>query len=340
VKTSHKKKYLEEVFSYLETPLLEKTKTGTKKQKIIVIAGPTAVGKTKLSIDIAAAIGGEIISCDSMQVYKDMDIGTAKATKEEQKEIKHHMIDVADVKKSFNVVDYYNLSHKICREILSRGKVPIVVGGSGFYMHCFIYGPPYGPPSVVEVRKNIEELVELHGIEAMYERLQMLDPDYAKTISDKDRHKIIRALEIISITKKRVSDLPKSDSLNDIYDFRCWFLHIDKKYLYEKIEKRCEKMLKIGFIDEIIKLEKDGLLKNHSASNAIGYQQGIEYLKSEKSATDYEKFKKEFIRVSKRYVKRQYTWFKREKIFRFIDVLENNNQKVIEYILQDYEQGN
>ena len=332
---TYKSNYLECIFT---EALLEKKKEKQKKRKVIVISGPTAVGKTKLSIEIAEILNGEIISADSMQVYRNMDIGTAKVSVDDRKKVKHHLIDVKDVKDNFNVVQYYNEAHKACRDILLRGKVPIVVGGSGFYIHCLIYGPPYGPPSISAVRKNLENQMEKYGIDAMFERLQMIDPEYAQTISEKDKHKVIRALEIIKLTERPVSYLDKSNKINEIYDFRCWFLSMDRDVLYKKVEKRCEEMIRDGFLDEVRGLEKLGISKNPSASQAIGYQQCLKFFKTDMSDAAYDEFVSEFKKSSRKYIKRQYTWFKKEPLFRWLDLSKIGDERAKEYILQDFEQ--
>ena len=329
-----------DVFSHMYLTLREKTKSSVSKKRVIVIAGPTGVGKTDLSIDIAKIIGGEIISADSMQIYRGMDIGTAKASKKQRDLIPHHMLDICDVDDNYNVVDYYNEAHRICQDILRRDKVPIVVGGSGFYIHSFLYGPPSGPPSVIEVREKLQKQMEQMGPSVLYERLQMLDPKYANTITENDKHKIVRALEIITITKRPVSSFPKPDEIkNDLYDFRCWFLYSDKELLYSMVDFRCEEMIKNGLIQEVEKLDRQGLRENYSASQAIGYRQCLEYLKSNREEEDKIKFIQSFKQATRHYIKRQFTWFKKEPYFRWLDLHKIQRERAIEYILQDYEQG-
>ena len=324
----------------LYLPLRQKQNTKHKKKKVIVIAGPTAVGKTKLSLSIAKILSGEIISSDSMQVYKEMDVGTAKVSKEERKIVKHHLIDIKEISESFNVSDYFREAHRAIRDVLSEGKVPIVVGGSGFYIHALLYGPPMGPPSNVEIRKDLEEKLKKFGAEFLYEKLELLDPEYAKTITNRDRHKIIRSLEIITITQKKVSDIPKPKmDQNLLYNYRLWFLSQPRVDLYLKVEKRCDEMIKNGFIQEVEKLEKKGLRDNYSVSQAIGYRQCLEYLDSKRSAEDKIKFVSDFKRASKKYVKRQFTWFKKEANFRWLHLNEIGFERAKEYILQDYEQS-
>lgn len=310
-----------------------------KKKKILVIAGPTATGKTRLGISLAKAIGGEIISADSMQVFRGMDIGTAKVTEKESEGVVHHLINIRDISETFNVMDFYQEAHRLTRDILSRGKVPILVGGTGFYLHAYLYGPPAGPPSVPGVRARLESQMEQLGPIEMYHRLEMLDPEYAKTITANDRHKIIRALEIITISEKKVSDMPvQSKPVHDQYRFFCWFIYLPKESLYPRIEARCDQMIKNGLIEEVKRLEKEGLEMNHSASQAIGYRQTLDYLETKCTEEDRQEFLNKFKQASRRYAKRQFTWFKKEPMFRWFNIQEKDPELVKEIILHDFEQ--
>jgi tRNA dimethylallyltransferase len=322
-------------------PVEEKISLFGRKKRVIVIAGPTATGKTKLSLEIAKLIHGEIISADSMQMYKGMDIGTAKASKDEREQVPHHMIDMTDVKNPCNVVDYFHHARKALRDILDHQAAPIVVGGSGFYLHVFLYGPPSGPPPDPKIRDHLERQYELLGAETLYEQLQIMDPEYAQTITENDKQKIVRALEIIFITGRKVSHLPKEPMVTKgEYDFRCWFIYYPKEILYPLIEKRCEEMIKQGFIEEVKELKKNGLLVNTSAASAIGYRQCLEYLQTNQTKQDYETFISEFKKASRHYAKRQFTWFRKEPYFRWINLEKIDIEKAKEYILQDFEQSN
>jgi len=326
----------------LNHPIVQKKKNPLpgKKKRVLVIAGPTAAGKTKLSLSLAAAVGGEIISADSMQVYVGMDIGTAKATPEERSLITHHLVDVCGIDTPFNVSEFYKQTQESFHEIFARENAPIITGGSGFYIHSLLYGPPAGPPSNAEIREQLELQMKALGPEVLYERLQMFDPSYADTISEFDRHKIIRALEIMSISERRVSDFPKSDQpIEQEYDFRCWFLYYPREKLYSRIEKRCDEMLEMGFLEEVKTLEKMGLRNNSSAAQAIGYRQALEYLSSPQTVEDYEKFMSEFKKASRHYAKRQFTWFRKEPLFRWLNIDEHPFERLKELILQDFEQG-
>lgn len=311
-----------------------------KKKRIIVIAGPTAAGKTHLSLSLAQSIGGEIVSADSMQVYKGMDIGTAKASAAERSLIAHHMIDICDLDEPFNVAEFYYRAQDVFHDILSRDNVPIVVGGSGFYIHALLYGPPAGPPSSPDVRDLLEKQMRDLGPEILFERLQMLDPVYAATISENDRHKIIRALEIIALSDRKVSEFPKPDKLQEQeFDFRAWFIYYPREKLYSRIEARCEEMIRQGFLNEVRSLEEKGLRLNSSASQAIGYAQALKFLDSPQSEADLQQFLLQFKKASRHYAKRQFTWFRKEPIFRWLNIEELDHERLKELILQDFEQG-
>lgn len=321
-------------------PQKQKVPSGVRKKRVLVIAGPTAAGKTALSISLAAALGGEIISADSMQVYRGMDIGTAKALPEERASIAHHLIDICDIGTIFNVAEFYKHVQESFRQIIARENVPIVVGGSGFYIHALLYGPPQGPPSDPEVRATLEKQMRSLGPEVLYERLQMFDPHYAATITEFDKHKIIRALEIMALSEKRVSDFPKPNKLQEQeYDFRCWFLYYPKERLYARIEKRCEEMLRSGLLEEVKALESLGLRENSTASQAIGYRQALEYLSSGQTQEDLDHFITSFKKASRQYSKRQFTWFRKEPLFRWLNIDEHPLETLKELILQDFEQG-
>jgi tRNA dimethylallyltransferase len=331
-------KELQILLKHFTLPQKQKLIPRSKKSKIIVIAGPTAVGKTQLALVIAKAVGGEIISADSMQVYRGMDIGTAKASPAERGEIHHHLIDSRDLDESFNVFEYYHEACQAIKEILDKGAVPIVVGGTGFYIHSLIYGPPSGPPSDPELRKRLEDEMESKGTQILYDRLKDLDPDYALTITQNDRHKIIRALEILSLTQQKVSALPPISSDNsENYDFRCWFVYMPKEVLYPRIEMRCDRMIAEGFLEEVKRLEKEGLSANATASQAIGYRQCLKYLSSPQSQEDWDHFIESFKQASRRYAKRQFTWFRKEPLFRWLNIDKMSLEHAAEMMIQDCE---
>lgn len=308
------------------------------KKKVIVLSGPTACGKTEFALELAKSLHGEIISADSMQVYRGMDIGTAKATREQRMQVPHHLLDIRDIKDNFNVVDFYYEGRQKCQEIHARDAIPIVVGGSGFYLHSFLYGPPSGPPSIPELRQSLQQEMDQKGVDVLFERLRKLDPQYASTITKNDKQKIIRALEIITLSGKPVSRHSwKGKKAPRNFDFRCWFLYRPKNIVYKRIEDRCEKMLADGLLDEVKQLKNEGLLKNTSASQAIGYRQALDYLETDQASADYVEFLKLFKQASRKYAKRQFTWFRREPLFRWLDLDMHDPEVAREMIRQDFE---
>lgn len=308
------------------------------KKRVIVLAGPTAVGKSAFAMQLAKEIGGEIVSADSMQVYRGMDIGTAKVSLEERLEVPHHLIDIRNINEPFNVVDFAFEARQECKKILDRGAVPIVVGGSGFYIHSFIYGPPGGPPPVQELRASLLKEMENLGPDVLYERLRKIDPKYASTITKFDRQKIIRGLEIITLSGDLVSrNIWRGQKNPQTFDYRCWFLHRPKQVLHDRINVRCEEMVKCGFIEEVKKLEKEGLRENSSAAQSIGYRQALEFLLTNQTEADMQKFLADFKQASRKYVKRQFTWFRKEPLFRWLDLDLHDRELSIDMIRQDYE---
>jgi len=304
----------------------------------IVITGPTGVGKTDLSIEVAKMVGGEIISADSMQVYRGMDIGTAKATASERAGIPHYMLDIRPASSSFDVSDFFYEAKRAFELIVAKNRVPVIVGGTGFYLQALIHGPPLGPPSDAQVRADIEKEIERFGIEALYDRLTKLDPDYAKRITARDKRKVARALEIMAISHKKVSAFdPRrySDGLNA--HFCPWFLCCEREALYRRIEERCDEMLERGLLAEIDRLENEGLCRNTTASQAIGYKQGLDYLHSEQTPEDYAAFVQAFKLASRRYAKKQFTWFRRHPEFRWLDVDKYTKSQAAQIIYRDFE---
>lgn len=304
------------------------------KRKVLVLAGPTATGKTKLGIEIAKKLSGEIVSADSMQVYVGMDIGTAKASLEERLDIPHHLIDICEIDQPFNVAKFYAEATRIIEGILARDQVPIIVGGTGFYIRSLLYGPPQGPPSDESTRAKLEKELEEKGVEELYERLQELDPDYAMTITPQDRVKVVRALEIMELSDDKVSEL-KSNQMTD-FDFHCWFLHYPREILYPRIEMRCDEMIARGFVKEVEALMRRGLKENRSAALSIGYRQCLEFLESKRTSEDFEKFIWEFKKASRRYAKRQFTWFRKEPLFHWLDLEEKGEEAAIDLIVEEF----
>lgn len=339
VKASFEEQQIKQILSGIYLPQVEKSSSFPEiaPKKVIVIAGPTAVGKTRLSLMLAKKLGGEIVSADSVQVYRGMDIGTAKATLQERLEVPHHLIDIRDIEEKFTVVDFFHEARLCCEGIIARDRVPIVIGGTGFYIHAFLYGAPKGPPASEEVRASLERDIDRLGIESIYERLQEIDPEYAKTITPCDKSKIIRALEIVALTGDKVSKLSwKKNRLPVDYDFHCWFLHRPKEVLYPEIDARCEFMLNQGLIDEVKALEKCGLRNNNSVTKAIGYRQVLKFLDAGQTRDAYLDMVVEFKRASRQYAKRQFTWFRKEPLFKWLNLDVHDLEIAVDIIAQDF----
>lgn len=309
------------------------------RHRVILLSGPTGVGKTDFSLKLAQRLDGEIVSCDSMQVYRGMDIGTAKVSIEERQRVPHHLIDIRLVNEPYNVFSYFEDAKAAIESIVARGKVPIVVGGTGFYIHALLYGPPHGPPSNPEVRLQLEEKKKQRGVDFLYALLCSQDPEYAKTLSSSDSHKIIRGLEIMELSGKKVSDFSwKERPALPLYDFRAWFFYMPKEKLHVCLNERCQEMLDAGLVEEVMELDRLGIRHNSTASRAIGYRQTLEFLDTDQTEDDYEAYVEKFKIASRHLAKRQYTWFRKETLFRWVDVTKVRQEELIDMIVEDYYQ--
>ncbi len=308
-----------------------------KGRRVIIIAGPTGIGKTALSLQLAKMLGGEIVSADAIQVYRGMDIGTAKVSQADRDRIPHHLIDICDVNEPFNVYDFCHQAKAVLEDIIARKNVPIIVGGTGFYIHSLIYGPPSGPPSDPLIRAKLDEEMERLGNDFLYDKLQAFDPKYAATITRNDKHKIIRGLEIIELSGKRVSDFSwKARAPSPLYDFRCWFLDMPRKLLYERLSRRCDEMLQAGLLEEVARLDREGLRQNTTASQAIGYRQTLDFLSTGRAPEEYVRYVEKFKQASHHLAKRQFTWFRKEPSFRWVEVADISRDDLADLIASDY----
>ena len=285
--------------------------------RIICVAGPTASGKTALAIDLAKEWDGEVVSCDSMQIYRRMNIGTAKPTAEEMQGIPHHMIDVADPEEPFSVSRYCAMATPIVEDILSRGRTVILAGGTGLYMDSLIRGGDFAPCPSTGRREELERLAETQGIETLCDMLRRVDPDSAARLHPSDRKRIIRALEVyletgITITEHdRRTKLapPKYDPLWLGIDFA------ERSELYRRIDLRVERMLEAGLIDEIRGLLASGLSPACTAMQAIGYKEFAAALEGKCSMAEATALVQQ---SSRRYAKRQLTWFRRNSAMQWL----------------------
>lgn len=285
---------------------------------LIVLTGPTAVGKTSLSIALAKAVDGEIISADSMQVYKHMNIGTAKITEEEKCGIPHFLIDELEPDEEFNVTIFKNKVMGYIKDIKSRGKVPIIVGGTGFYIQSVIYDinfNEYGDDS--EVRKKYELLAETLGKSGLHKELALVDKEYAESVSENNVKKVVRALSFFEMTGEKLSEHNKRERQRcSPFDFAYFVLTMDRKKLYERIDKRVDLMFDMGLVDEVKALMAKGYDKSLVSMQGIGYKEVIDYLSGE---TILEECIDIIKRDTRHFAKRQLTWFKREKVVTYID---------------------
>ena len=303
------------------------------KKKVIVIVGPTASGKTTLSIELAKQIDGEIISADSMQIYKDMNIGTAKPTVDEMKNIKHHLIDFVSPEERFSVSDYQKLAQEKIKEILNIGKKPIVVGGTGLYVNSLIYGIEYGKMTFNQkYREKLEKIAIEKGNKYIYEMAKNIDEQAIKNISINDRKRIIRILEIYKATGKNKTQLEMESRKSEIpFDYRTYGIYIEREKLYDRINKRVDLMIQQGLIDEVKNIKKK-YNKFPTAMQAIGYKEVVEYLENKITKSEMiEKIKME----TRRYAKRQITWFKRNKNIKWLDGMgdmQNNINIILEEV--------
>ena len=290
-----------------------------KKPKVIVICGPTASGKTGLAIELAKKINGEIISSDSMQIYKDMTIGTAKPTEEEMQGIKHYLIDFVAPNKRYSVADFQKDAQKAIKEVLDKGKVPIIVGGTGLYVDTLIYNIQYPEFEIdIEYRKNLEEMINKHGLEVAYNEAEKIDAEATKKISKNDKKRIMRILEIYHQTGKTKTELEiESRKIAPPYNYLVYAINMDREKLYDRINQRVDIMINQGLIEEVQHLLKK--YKNFpTAMQGLGYKEVAEYLQGELTKEEMiEKLKRE----TRKYAKRQLTWFRKNKEIKWIDGL-------------------
>ena len=297
--------------------------------KIILIAGPTGVGKTAASVSVAKKIGGEIISADSMQIYRKMDIGTAKIMPDEMKGIPHHLIDIVEPYDEFSVKDFDDMSKTAIKEISGRSNIPVIAGGTGLYINAIVYDMDYNKVTTdSEFRNELWKYYEEKGTEELYNILLKHDPE--TKIEKQNIKRVIRAIEIIKNNGefRQFSNMKK----NSIYDIRMYVLYRERSKLYEIINSRVDHMVKSGLVDEVRSLLNDGLDKSCQSMKAIGYRQIISYLEGEYDLnTAIELIKRD----SRRYAKRQLTWFRRYEDAVWINVDSMNTEQISDFIIKE-----
>ena len=304
------------------------------KNKILIIAGPTAVGKTNLSIKLAKELNGEIVSTDSMQIYKYMNIGSAKITEEEMEGVPHHMIDVVDPSTPFSVAEYKEGATKCIEDILSRNKLPILVGGTGLYINALTCNMNFTEAdSDDEYRKELEELADKHGNEFIHNMLKDIDPISYKEIHFNNRKRVIRALEVYKLTNKPFSSFNAGESFyNGPYDVSYYVLNMDRTKLYDRINLRVDIMLERGLIKECIKLKEMGYNSLMQSMQGIGYKEIFYYLENKISYTEAIEMIKQ---GSRNYAKRQLTWFRRDPRANFLNKDEMTEEEIYKKIASD-----
>lgn len=299
-----------------------------KEKNLLVIVGPTGVGKSSLAIRLAEEFSGEVISCDSMQVYRGFDIGTDKISPEKRRHIPHHLLDILNSSDQFTAAEFARRAVQAIARILERNRLPIIAGGTGLYIKALIEGLFPEDARDPHIRKELEEQAEAKGLETLWEKLMRIDPAYGKQIGKNDRIRIIRALEVYTATKKTISEhflntRPYVDDFNIIQIG----LKLEREQLYKRIEDRVDKMFERGIVDEVRKLLDSGVNESAPPFRALGYAQVLQYLKNSISLEEAISLTK---KNTRHYAKRQMTWFKKREGIRWFDPDEIS--KISDYI--------
>lgn len=300
-----------------------------EKPKIIVICGPTASGKTALSIQLAKKIDGEIVSADSMQIYEDMDVGTAKPSIEEMEGIKHYLIGNVSPTVRYSVANFKKDAINAINEIIQKGKTPIIVGGTGLYVDSLVQGIEYDDTEIdLEYRNQLEEVAKEYGLDYLYNKAIQIDPTAMEKISNNDKKRIFRVLEIYHATgKTKTMQEYESKQKENPYDYKVFAIDMDREKLYERINKRVDIMIANGLVDEVKKLiSKYSELP--TAIQGLGYKEVVLYLNNE---ITYDEMVEKIKLETRHYAKRQLTWFRRNKDITWINGLDNiqNNVNII-----------
>ena len=308
------------------------------KKPLIILTGPTAVGKTKLSIELAKTVNGEIISADSMQVYKHMDIGSAKIKKEEMCGVPHYLIDVLEPDEEFHVVRFQEMAKQAMEEIYAKGKVPILTGGTGFYIQAVVKDIDLSKESEKSpVREELEKLAEEKGCKYLHEKLQQVDPKSAEKIHANNVKRVIRALEYFELTGKPISLHNEEEAAKESpYNVAYFVLNDVRERLYERIDARVDAMLQEGLVEEVSGLAKKGYTKDMVSMQGLGYKEILSYLDGSYTFDEAVYILK---RDTRHFAKRQLTWFKREKDIIWVNKQDFHYQEneILNYILENCE---
>ena len=304
-----------------------------EKQPLIILTGPTAVGKTALSVELAKRIGGEIISADSMQVYRYMDIGSAKIKKEEMQDVPHHLIDILNPEDEFNVFRFQELAKEAMAGIYERGHIPIIAGGTGFYIQALLYDIRFAEEEgASEIRLRLEKEAAELGNETLYARLKVVDPESAEIIHPNNTKRLIRALEYYELNGSKISIHNQTErEKQSPYKFCYFVLNDDRAKLYDRIEQRVDEMLKEGLAEEVKRLKDMGYHRNMVSMQGLGYKEILAYLDGECTLEDAVYLIK---RDTRHFAKRQLTWFRREKDVIWVDkpAFGYDNEKILAFL--------
>lgn len=304
------------------------------KKPLIILTGPTAVGKTKLSIALAKAVNGEIISADSMQVYRRMDIGSAKIRPEEMQGVPHHLIDVLEPEEDFHVVLFQKLAKAAMEDIWSRGHIPILTGGTGFYIQALLYDIDFTEQECDSAyRRQLEELAETRGNHYLHEMLKAVDPASAEAIHENNRKRVIRALEFYHESGERISEHNERESQKTSpYNFAYFVLNDDREKLYRRIDARVDAMVKAGLVDEVARLQQMGCHADMVSMQGLGYKEILAYLNGTSTLEEAIYIIK---RESRHFAKRQLTWFHRERDVIWLNKpdFEYDDTKILTYMM-------
>ena len=311
----------------------------TMKQPLVILTGPTAVGKTALSIHLAQAIGGEIISADSMQIYKGMDIGSAKIRPEEMQGVPHYLIDELEPDEEFHVVRFQQMAKKYLQQIYDHGHIPIVVGGTGFYIQALLYDIDFtenkGDPAI---RQQLEALAAEKGAEYLHQKLAEVDPKSAEDIHANNVKRVVRALEFYQETGTRISEHNEQErQKKSPYNFAYFVLNDERKKLYERIDQRIDQMLDDGLAEEVTFLKKKGYTRDMVSMQGLGYKEILDYLDG---TISLEEAIYRIKRDTRHFAKRQITWFKRERDVTWIskDDFERKETSILEFMITTLKQ--
>lgn len=304
-------------------------------KQIIIICGPTAVGKTATSVNLAKRLDTQIISSDSMQIYKGMDIGTAKITENEKQGIKHNMIDIIEPYEDFSVSDYCDKSLDIINNLFEENKIPVIAGGTGLYINSLVYKMDFNHAGHSElIREKYRQIHKDKGTDYLYDLLKSRNENIASVLEKNNIKRVIRALEILDTS----CDMKEFTNVNQMQDYKVnmYVLKLDRDILYDRINNRVDTMIQNGLIEEVQSLMKQGLTKDNQSMKAIGYRQVISYLENEISKDEMIELIK---RDSRRYAKKQYTWFRRYDFSKWIDVENKTTDNITDIISNDIIRG-